>query len=286
MKLHLALLARLALLSGCAAVAAAAAQSNITCSSGLFMIVARGSSEAPGTGRIGVVAGNVSELIPNSAIVALDYPATFSAYVDSEGLGTAAMTAWIKAYVAACPDGKISLIGYSQGGQVTADTLCGTYDGQYFARTPDLADTYEQNIVAAIMFGDPSHNVSASWNAGTSTQNGLFPRQNLSACDPYSSKMRSWCDTGDRYCAGGNNTLTHGTYFANYTMDAVNFIVQKYNESLSAEPTATSSASASATVSSTASPSSVSGSSASFLTAPAAPWQHLFWLLFMYLAIS
>jgi len=37
------------------------------------------------------------------------------------------------------------LTAWPQGGQVTADTLCGTYDGQYFARTPDLADTYEQN---------------------------------------------------------------------------------------------------------------------------------------------
>src|SRR3569833_4005190 len=46
--------------------------------------------------------------------------------------------------------------------------------------------------------------------------------------------MRSWCDTGDVYCDGGNDRAVHRSYFANYTHDATNFVQQKYNESVSA----------------------------------------------------
>ena len=61
----------------------------------------------------------------------------------------------------------------------------------------------------------------------------IFPRQNSSACGSYTDKIRSWCDTGDIYCDSGNNTKTHGSYFANYTTDAVDFIVGKFNETQS-----------------------------------------------------
>jgi pimeloyl-ACP methyl ester carboxylesterase len=141
-------LARTALL-----LAAAAAQclgqtttssSAITCATGLHMIVARGSTEAPGLGRIGVVAGNVSELVPGSSIDAVVYPATFDAYFLSEGTGVLAMTSMIKAYTAACPASKIALIGYSQGGQVAMDVVCGTSE-TLFNVTADLGDAFAKN---------------------------------------------------------------------------------------------------------------------------------------------
>lgn len=137
-----------------ASLAAKAAQgvsvSNITCSSGLFMLVARGSLEDPGTGKIGVVAQNVSEVVPHSAILAVDYPATFADYPESEAAGVAAMTAWIQTYAAACPNGKIALVGYSQGGQVTTDTLCGRHEPPLFNASAALATSYEKNGKTAI----------------------------------------------------------------------------------------------------------------------------------------
>lgn len=208
------------------------ATANDTCNTGIHMIASRGSLEPAGAGLIGLVANNVSDKISGSVVVPLEYPATISNYSTSEAAGVEALTDLLTSYIALCPSAKIALLGYSQGAQVTADTLCGTDDGKNFKLTPDLSSSYEDNIIAVVLFGDPSHVVGAAWNEGTSTRNGIFPRQNNSACDPYSSKMRSWCDTGDIYCDSGNNTKTHGTYFANYTMDAVNFIIEKFNETL------------------------------------------------------
>lgn len=84
------------------------------CSSALHIIVARGSAEAPGTGLMGGVAGNISAVIPGSEIVALDYPAAFDAYFTSEPAGVASLTNALSTYVSACPNGKIALLGYSQ----------------------------------------------------------------------------------------------------------------------------------------------------------------------------
>lgn len=92
----------------------AAAASDAPCATGLHLIVARGSSEQPGEGRIGVVAGNVTERVPGSTVEAVEYPATLTDYLESEGDGVAAMAALIAAYVGRCPDSRIALLGYSQ----------------------------------------------------------------------------------------------------------------------------------------------------------------------------
>lgn len=123
--------------------AASTTSSSITCASGLHLIVARGSGEPKGMG-MGVVAGNVTEAVPRSTVAAVDYPATFDAYVASEHSGVVAMTAMITAHLAACPGSKIPLLGYSQGGQVAMDVVCGTSEA-LFAATPGLSDAFKDN---------------------------------------------------------------------------------------------------------------------------------------------
>lgn len=118
--------------------------SSITCATGLHLIVARGSTEPKGLGRIGVVAGNVTDEIPGSTVSAVDYPATFDAYFASVNMGVAAMSAMIASYIIACPSSKIALLGYSQGGQVAMDVVCGTSE-TLFAVTPDLSDAFRSN---------------------------------------------------------------------------------------------------------------------------------------------
>lgn len=154
---------------------AAAQDTTSNCTDGLYMIVARATGEDPGTGRVGAVANNVSSQIPNSIVQPIAYPATFANYTESEGKGVAAMTAAIRDRVAACPTGKIALLGFSQGAQVSADVLCGRDDGTgtVFSETPELGGEYAENIVAVVMFGDPSHSVNASFNQGNSTRNGV-----------------------------------------------------------------------------------------------------------------
>ena len=85
-----------------------------SCATGIHLIVARGSLEVPGTGRIGVVAGNVSLQIPGSTTTAVNYPATFVNYIISEQAGAIAIRTLVTEYVTLCPQARIALLGYSQ----------------------------------------------------------------------------------------------------------------------------------------------------------------------------
>ncbi|KAK1999553.1 cutinase [Colletotrichum falcatum] len=223
--------------AGFLSASASAQNSTATCATGVHVIVARGSNEAAGVGRIGSVATGVVAAVPGSQIEALDYPATFDNYSTSVAAGTEAMKIALTRYNSQCPDSKVALLGYSQGAHVVGDTLCGNtqddksdnVDIDFNVTTPVAASVVDQSVVAVILFGDPTHDTSASWNRGTSTHDGLFPRENVTACESYAPKIESYCDTGDIYCDLGNNTKVHGSYFVNYTKDAVDFVVAQFN---------------------------------------------------------
>lgn len=100
-----------ALLAGSSAVAAASAP---TCAKGLYMVVARGSTEPAGLGVTANLTTQIAAKVPGSQAVAVDYPATFDDYEGSEGKGVTDMQKLVNAYSQACPDGKIALLGYSQ----------------------------------------------------------------------------------------------------------------------------------------------------------------------------
>ncbi|KAJ0287285.1 hypothetical protein COL940_002493 [Colletotrichum noveboracense] len=227
-----------AAIAGLFAASAAAQNSTSTCASGVHLIVARGSNEPAGVGRIGSVANGVVAAIPGSQIEPLDYPATFDNYSISVEDGDIAMNLALTAYSSRCPDSKVALLGYSQGAQVTGDTLCGSVDEdagealdlEFNHTAPIASSIVDQSVIAVVLFGDPTHTANSTWNRGTSTRDGQ-----------YASKIASWCDTGDVYCDIGNNTKVHGSYFANYTDDAVEFVVAQFNASKtnSTSPSAT-----------------------------------------------
>ncbi|WQF77343.1 Putative cutinase/acetylxylan esterase, alpha/Beta hydrolase [Colletotrichum destructivum] len=228
-----------AAVAGLFAATASAQNSTATCATGVHLIVARGSNEAPGSGRIGSVANGVVAAIPGSQIAPIDYPAAFDTYNGSVAAGDEVMKTALVQYSSRCPDSKVALLGFSQGAQVAGDVLCGgteddesdQLDLDFVDTTPVPSSVVDQSVIAVILFGDPTHNASAPWNRGTSTRNGLFPRENVTACEAYASKIESYCDTGDIYCDVGNNTSVHGSYFANYTDDAVEFITAQFNAS-------------------------------------------------------
>jgi len=223
--------------AGFLAASASAQDSAATCATGVHLIVARGSNEPAGVGRIGSVANGVVAAIPGSQIEAISYPATFDNYSTSVATGTGAMKIALTQYSSRCPDSKIALLGYSQGAHVVGDTLCGNtedrdidnMDFDFNVTTPVAASVVDHSVIAAILFGDPTHDTSASWNRGTSTRDGLSPRENVTACESYAPKIESYCDTGDIYCDLGNDTTVHGSYFSKYTINAVEFIVAKFN---------------------------------------------------------
>ncbi|GKT54540.1 acetylxylan esterase 2 [Colletotrichum tofieldiae] len=228
-----------AAVAGFLAASASAQNSTATCATGVHLIVARGSNEAPGSGRIGSVANGVVAAVPGSQIAPIDYPASFDNYSSSVAIGTEAVKTALTLYNSRCPNSKVALLGFSQGAHVAGDALCGNteddesdqLDLEFSDTTPLPASIVDQSVIAVILFGDPTHNATAPWNRGTSTRNGLFPRENITACEAYASKIESYCDTGDIYCDIGNNTSVHGSYFGNYTDDAVEFIAAQFNAS-------------------------------------------------------
>ncbi|KAI3397159.1 hypothetical protein diail_11133 [Diaporthe ilicicola] len=218
------------LLSGL--VAAAAAQmtntSSQACVSGnaVHMIVARASLEPPGFGVLANISTRVMQELPGSNAEAVVYPATLDMYPTSEGAGVTAMTQLVNSYAQACPSSKMVLMGYSQGAQVTADVVCGsTVNG--FAKTQAISSAVTEKVAAIMLMGDPTHFTGQSYDEGTSTKNGVFPRNDSSSCAPVANKMVSFCNSGDTFCDSGNNLTVHLSYVQTNGTSAVNFITQK-----------------------------------------------------------
>lgn len=89
------------------------------CASGVHMIIARASTEAPGPGVIGGVATMVTMMVPGSDFESVDYPATLDNYFASEATGIAGMQSLIQNYTMKCPNSKYALLGYSQVNRTT-----------------------------------------------------------------------------------------------------------------------------------------------------------------------
>ncbi|KAJ4221620.1 hypothetical protein NW759_006866 [Fusarium solani] len=220
-------------------VAAALAQKskNVECADGLYLVVARGTGEEKGAGITGEVAEDVADRVKGSIVEPLDYPATFldPAYDESEADGVKAMTELLTNYHSSCPDGKIAVFGYSQGGQVATDTFCGGSGGSFPDNKPISTDLVEDSVVAIIIFGDPSHVANASYNQGTGEKNGVFARTNITLCEDQYTKtgiIRSYCDTGDTYCDQGSDEDVHGEYVSKYGDEVVEYVVDQYEKAV------------------------------------------------------
>ncbi|GJD03152.1 cutinase [Colletotrichum higginsianum] len=198
------------------------------CATGVHMIVARASTERPGTGVIGGVASSIQAQIPGSDIEAVDYPAELNPYPPSQQAGVTAMTKLVQNYAAACPQTKMVLLGYSQGAHVTADVLCGASEDGFTTTQPQGADVTDK-IAAVVLMGDPSHVNGQPFNQGTSQKDGMFPRQNTAGCDAVASKMVSFCNTGDPFCDRGRNVQVHLRYVQSDGDKATQFVVSQFN---------------------------------------------------------
>ncbi|EXF84429.1 cutinase [Colletotrichum fioriniae PJ7] len=193
------------------------------------IIVARGSLEAQGAGLLGNIAMNASMQIPGSVITPLVYPAQLDPYPPSVSAGVMNMTTLLNQQAQQCPQSKLVLMGYSQGAQVSLDTLCGTTDGPNFNTTVAQAPMVGSKIAAVVLFGDPTFIAGQPFAKGTSKKNGIFPRMDLGPCQSLTSKFASFCDDTDLFCASGQNLTVHLGYFSkqDYIAQASSFIVQQ-----------------------------------------------------------
>ena len=163
--------------------------------SGVYMIVGRGSTEAAGEGTPGAVASAVAAQLPNSASVAVNYPASLidPPYPESVVDGINDAISKVKAYVDACgSSSKIALIGFSQGGNVMTDALAGGVDKPTplstaytkYSKCKQVLTRYSNELMsstvtAVTVFGDPSYTVAQSFDVGTATRSGVSERYDL-----------------------------------------------------------------------------------------------------------
>ncbi|KAJ5115839.1 hypothetical protein N7456_000187 [Penicillium angulare] len=228
-----------------------ASNSTTVCAKGLKMFVTRGTTEAMGQGSLGAVTKGIAAQINGSIATPILYPATEGnpVYFESVANGTLLLRNALTDYVQKCPDSKIAVLGYSQGAQVTTNALCGmpTMWGlngllgnvttaqalQAYQTSNALPQSVHEKIVSVVLFGDPSRSNSTSFsNYGTWNQsgNGLFYRNDWTACETLGNRIRSYCDATDIMCDIGPlaSVAVHEGYLKAYGQEVVKLVVQQY----------------------------------------------------------
>jgi len=112
------------------------------CYSGVFTIVSRGSEEPQGQSILEGIASAIAAAIPGSGSDEIVYPATLS-FWDSAPTGVDDAQQQMQDYATQCPEGKMILLGYSQGSFVLATALAG---GNFSDQSwPPIADDVGAN---------------------------------------------------------------------------------------------------------------------------------------------
>ncbi|KAF4956647.1 hypothetical protein FGADI_3636 [Fusarium gaditjirri] len=205
----------------------------------VHIFLAKGNNE-PYPGRQGKLAGAIC-----SGLKSCDYEdiqfqnALEDPFCNSVTEGVKNGIKQITAYNKKCPDSKLVVSGYSQGGQVVGDILGGG-GGVFFQNCvePDLEGLNPKTlpgskIVAAMVFGDTRHTKDQPYNVlSGSGKNGLFPRpagmlQNLAS---YGDVFRNYCVETDPICAQGDEVETHLNYFDVFTDDVAEWVKERVVE--------------------------------------------------------
>ncbi len=177
------------------------------------IVFARGTSEAPGIGRVGAaLAGALQPKLGGRSVgtYGVAYPATYDFLAAAEAANDA--TAHIAAMAAQCPNTSIVLGGYSQGA-AAVDMLAGVPPlgnkvGSIGSAPPLPAGT-ARKIAAVAVFGNPATKFG---NPVSST--GLF-----------AGKAIDLCSDGDPICSDGRNPFAHTHYESSPLLNqAANFV--------------------------------------------------------------
>ncbi|GAB1318354.1 hypothetical protein MFIFM68171_08564 [Madurella fahalii] len=167
----------------------------------------------------------VKQAYPGSTSEAIVYPACGGqpqcggvSYDNSATQGTAAVVRAVTDFNRRCPDTKIVLIGYSQGGQIMDNALCG-------GAGATLSGAALEAVKAAIFMGDPHNVAGLPYNVGTCRAGGFAARPSGFQCRPANpSIIQSYCDSTDPYCCNGNDANSHQQYVNKYGQQALTFI--------------------------------------------------------------
>ncbi|VZI19827.1 unnamed protein product [Fusarium fujikuroi] len=196
---------------------------------------ARETSVAPGFGSAGQLVDMIKADHPGATSEAIDYPACGGQascggvqYGDSAKQGTQAVTTAVNGLNQRCPQTKIVLVGYSQGGQIMDNNICGGPDsgaGISDSSVP-LSASAVQQVKAVIMLGDPRYVSGLSYGVGTCTAGGFDARPAGFTC-PNADKVQIYCDSQDPFCCNGNDSNHHQQYVSIYGKEALAFVNSK-----------------------------------------------------------
>lgn len=164
------------------------------------VVFARGTSEAPGVGRVGqAFANSLSAQLAGLTVgtYGVNYPASYDFLHTATGATDA--TDRIAAMAQQCPGTRIVLGGYSQGAAVV-DMLAGVpplgNKVGNIGSAPPLPGSLNSNVAAVAVFGNPA------------TKFG----NPVSATGSFAGKAIDLCADGDPICSSGRNPFAHTNY--------------------------------------------------------------------------
>ncbi|CAN9124097.1 unnamed protein product [Alternaria sp. RS040] len=220
------------------------------------VFISRGSDE-PYPGRLGNLTSEICAAIGGSEECGyedVEYPAKSTAWgqgvwCDSAGKGAKSGQAQMKAYSEKCPDSKLIVLGYSQGGSVAQDMLGGG-GGSVFACEQDMnpaldaTSTPGSNVVAAVTFGAVVRSKDQNFTVGRGVDyDGTSARspEHLEGLQQYSDVFLDYCHYGDPICAVGSepqDVNEHLNYFVQHNPEVIKWVVgmAKASGDVSAKP--------------------------------------------------
>jgi cutinase len=176
------------------------------------VVFARGTDEPVGVGREGqaFVDALKSDLKGRKvSAYAVNYPASYDFMQAADGANDA--SGHVQATVAACPDTKIVLGGYSQGAAVVdfVTAASGPVVGFTNVMAPEVAD----HVAAVAVLGNPS---------------AKFGRPLTELSPLYGSKTIDLCNGADPVCSAGDDRPAHSLYVeAGLTGQAATFATDR-----------------------------------------------------------
>ena len=140
---------------------------------GVHVFGARETTVSPGFGTSAGLVDMVVKAYSGATKEAISYPACGgqsscggASYDSSASQGTAAVVKAVTAFNQKCPNTKIVLVGYSQGGQIFDNAICG-------GAGATLTGAALKAVKAAIFMGDPHNVAGLSYNVGTCKNKGV-----------------------------------------------------------------------------------------------------------------
>ncbi|WP_234817810.1 cutinase family protein [Mycolicibacterium sphagni] len=164
----------------------------------IHVVYARGTDTVPPVDPVGQALVNaLSAQAPGKSlsVYGINYPANLDL---AGGTTTGATDGWVHVQnlVAACPNTRLVLSGYSQGADII--DLLTTTAGTAFGTPTPMPDAVASHVAAVVVFGNPSRKLGG----GPLTTRSVL----------YGSKAMDYCLVGDPICSNGMDLAAHGQY--------------------------------------------------------------------------